>query len=190
MKKGYLIAIPLVFLLVIIFTNVAYAKNQEINITNTIYLTDKQDNPKTGERIYKIDHISSLIMTNALVNKTIRSEVTPNSKIIVTNSKITSSYTMNVSDPANPVGYRLIPVEEQERITFGDKLANSRPDLVFEYNVKGADKLSYYVTMLANPHPSKILQDIINPVRIFFETGPSTAIMITESHQFPNQILK
>lgn len=90
---------------------------------------------------------------------------------------------MNVSDPVNPVGYRLISVDEQEKITFGDKLANSRPVLVFEYNIKGADKLSYYVTILTNPHPPKIMQDVINPVRIFFETDPTTAIMITESEQ-------
>lgn len=71
MKKGYLMVIPVVFLVVIIFTNIAYAKNQKNNITNTIYLKDKQDNTKTGERIYKIDHISSLLMTNPLVNKTL-----------------------------------------------------------------------------------------------------------------------
>ncbi|HEY0579177.1 MAG TPA: hypothetical protein VGC75_00580 [Candidatus Nitrosocosmicus sp.] len=180
MKKGYHMTILLVFLVAIIFTNVAYAKTHLNTTTNSVYLKDKQVNPKTGEWIYKIDHISS-IMTSPLVNKTIRYEVTPNSKIIVTNSKITSSYAINVSDPVNPVGYRLIPVNEQERITFGDKLANARPDLVFLYNIKGADKLSYYVTMLTSP-PPKIVQDIINPIRVFFETGPKTAIMITDSH--------
>jgi len=181
MKKGYLMSIPLVFLIAIIFTNVAYAKNHLNTTTNTIYLKDKQVDPKTGERIYKIDQISSII-TNPLFNKTIRYEVTPSSKIIVTNSKITSSYAINVSDPVNPVGYRLTPIDEQERITFGDKLANARPDLVIKYNIKGADKLSYYVTMLTSPPPSKKVQYVINPVRIFFETGPTNAIMITDSH--------
>ena len=94
MKKGYLMTIPLVFLVAIIFTNVAYAKNHVNTTTNTIYLKDKQVNPKTGERIYKIDNISSII-TNPLVNKTMRYEVTPNSKIIITNSKIISSYAIN-----------------------------------------------------------------------------------------------
>ena len=181
MKKGYLMTILLVFLVAVIFTNVAYAKNHVNTTTNTIYLKDKQVNPKTGERIYKIDHISSII-TNPLVNKTMRYEVTPNSKIIITNSKIISSYAINASDPVNPVRYRLTPIDEQERITFGDKLANARPDLVFKYDIKGADKLSYYVTMLTSP-PPKIVQDVINPVRIFFETSPTTAIMITDSRQ-------
>ncbi len=180
MKKSYLIAIPVVFLVIISFTNVAYAKIHLNDITNTIYLKDKQVNPKTGERTYKIDYIYSVI-TGPLDNKTIRYEVTPNSKIVVTNFKITSSYSLKVSDPVNPVGYRLTPVDEQDRITYGNNLANTRPDLVFEYKIKDADKLSYYVTMLTSP-PPKIVQNVINPIRILFETGPTTAIMITDSH--------
>ncbi|MGN6614128.1 MAG: hypothetical protein ACTHKC_03715 [Candidatus Nitrosocosmicus sp.] len=184
MKKDYLITILLVFLVVIIFTNVAYAKTYSNTTTNTIYLKDKQVNPKTGEQTYKIDHISSM-MANPLVNKTIRYEVTPNSTIIVTNSKITSSYTMKSSDPLNPFGYRLVPINEQERITFSDKLANTRPDLVYEYGIKDADNLLYYVTILtsSSPPPPKIVKDVINPDRIFFETGPKTAIMINDSNQ-------
>lgn len=61
MKNGYLMIILLVFLVAIIFTNVAYAKTHLNTTTNTIYLKDKQVNPKTGERIYKIDHISSIM---------------------------------------------------------------------------------------------------------------------------------
>jgi hypothetical protein len=182
MKKDYLITILLVILVVIIFTNVAYAKTHSNTTTNTIYLKDKQVNPKTGEQTYKIDHISSM-MVNPLVNKTIRYEVTPNSTIIVTNSKITGSYTMKSSDPNNPIGYRLVPLNEQQRITFSDKLANTKPDLVYEYGIKDADKLLYYVTILTSPPPPKTVKDVINPDRIFFETGPKTAIMINDSNQ-------
>jgi hypothetical protein len=109
--------------------------------------------------------------------------VTPNSTIIVNNSKITSSYTMKSFDPVNPFGYRLVTVNEQQRIAFSDKLANARPDLVFEYGINGADKLLYYVTILASPPPPKIVKDVINPEGIFFETGPKTAIMINDSNQ-------
>src|SRR5690348_9623332 len=101
MKKDYLITILLVILMVVIFTNVAYAKTYSNTTTNTIYLKDKQVNSKTGEQTYKIDHISSM-MVNPFVNKTIIYEVTPNSTIIVTNSKIISFYTMKSSDPNNP----------------------------------------------------------------------------------------
>ena len=172
----------LIFLVVIIFNNIAYAKTHSNTTTNTIYLKDKQVNPKTGEQTYKIDYISTMLV-NPLINKTIRYEVTPNSTVIVTNSKITSSYIIKFSDPINPIGYRPVPINEQQRITFSDKLANTRPDLVYEYGIKGADKLLYHVTILTSPPPSKIVKDVINPERIFFETGPKTAIMINDSNQ-------
>jgi hypothetical protein len=53
MKKGYLMTILLVFLVAIIFTHVAYAKNHLNTTTNTIYLKNKQVNPKTGEEYTK-----------------------------------------------------------------------------------------------------------------------------------------